>query len=107
MPKPVRHFFVCTNKRPPDAEMPSCGANGSDEVLQGLLLARMRLGLAASVFITQSQCLGPCPARGATVVVYPEGVWYTGVAAVDVDELADKHMAAGEIVGRLVDSDWS
>ena len=86
--------------------MPSCGANVGDEVLQGLLRARIRLGMVSSAFITQSLCLGPCPARGATVVVYPEGVWYTGVTAADVEELADKHMARGEIVERLRDRNW-
>jgi (2Fe-2S) ferredoxin len=106
VPKPVRHFFVCTNRRDADSGMPSCGPQGSREVLQGLLTARMRLGLAAEIFITQSLCLGPCPAEGATVVVYPEGVWYTGVTLADVDELAAKHMAAGEIVERLRDPNW-
>ena len=86
--------------------MPSCGAQGSEEVLRGLLQARMRLGLSARIFITQSLCLGPCPAAGTTVVIYPEGVWYTGVTAGDVDELAAKHMAEGEVVERLRDPNW-
>ena len=35
MTKFKRHFFVCTNKRPPFGR-PSCGASGSEEVFEML-----------------------------------------------------------------------
>ncbi|MFQ5351498.1 MAG: ferredoxin [Candidatus Binatia bacterium] len=106
MPRPVRHFFVCHNRRPPLAQGSSCGANGADDLVFSLRAERERRGLSASVFITATACLGPCPAEGATVVVYPEGTWYRAVTGADVEEIAESHMARGEVVRRLVDPDF-
>jgi (2Fe-2S) ferredoxin len=105
MPKPTRHFLVCTNRRPAETAMQSCGANGSQQVVTALRRAREARGLSASVFITDTGCLGPCPAAGCSVVVYPEGVWYTGVGVDDVDEIVERHMVRGEVVERLLDPD--
>ncbi len=49
----------------------------------------------------KSGCLDQC-ARGTTVVVYPEGTWYGGVTAEDVEEIIREHIVGGEIVDRLV-----
>jgi (2Fe-2S) ferredoxin len=34
--------------------------------------------------------------------VYPEGVWYTVMDNNDVDEIVEKHLKHGQVVGRLV-----
>jgi (2Fe-2S) ferredoxin len=103
-PRPERHVLVCTNQRPdgPDA-MPSCGANGSTEVLSAFLRERAAAGSMRSIYITQCLCLGVCPERGATVVIYPEGTWYVGVEAQDVAEICREHVVGGRAVDRLVD----
>jgi len=97
----IRHFFVCTNRRAEAVPTPGCGATGSVGVADGLRVARQAHGLLARVYITETQCLGPCPAVGATVVVYPEAVWYTGVKPDDVAEIVAEHMLAGRPVERL------
>lgn len=84
--------------------MPSCAVNGSEEVLFALREERERRGLSGDVYITATGCLGPCPARGATIVVYPEGVWYSGVTVDDVVEIVERHMIGGRPVERLRDS---
>ena len=100
MPKVERHFFVCTNARPAEGK-PSCGARGS-----AALLTLLQEGLGAhpelwgKVAVTPSGCLGPC-FEGPTLVVYPEAVWYTGVAPADVPELVESHMRNGVPVARL------
>jgi (2Fe-2S) ferredoxin len=101
-----RHFFVCTNEREADAGMPSCRVNGSQSVLEALRSARFAHDLIREVYVTETACLGPCPRNGATIVVYPEGVWYTGVRAEDVDEIVREHMLGGRTVARLRDRDW-
>ena len=101
--KPTRHVFVCTNVRASDADMPSCGANVGGRVLALLLEARAARGLFRDIYVTETRCLGVCPASGATVVVYPEGVWYVGVEPADVPELFDLHLVGGTPVARLVD----
>ena len=103
MRKPVRHFFVCGNRRPAAAELASCGHNGSTEVASALRRARERHGLSAAVYVTDTGCLGLCPPSGCTIVVYPEAVWYTGVTTADVDEIVDRHMLCGEVVERLLE----
>jgi (2Fe-2S) ferredoxin len=62
-------------------------------------LAR-RPALWGKVAVSGSTCLGPC-FEGPTIVVYPEGVWYTGVTLADVPELAATHMERGQVLERL------
>ena len=101
-----RHFLVCTNRRTPDAGMPSCGANCGTDIVEALRRARGENGLTASVFIAETSCLGPCPKAGATVVVYPEAVWYVGVTLHDVAEIVASHMIGGRVVERLRSASW-
>ena len=83
--------------------MPSCGANDGERVLRGLLEARAARGLYREIFITETRCLGVCPELGTTIVVYPEAVWYVGVAASDVTDLFEEHLVGGRPVVRLAD----
>ena len=101
------HFFVCTNQRNPALGKASCGGNGADAVLFALREERERRGLSADIYITATGCLGPCASQGATIVVYPEGVWYVGVQLEDVPELVESHMVGGEPVERLQDPSYS
>ena len=101
--KPKHHVFICTNRRAAEAKMPSCAANGGGEVLEAFLRERAARGLYRSVYVTQSLCLGVCPERGSTVVIYPEGTWYVGVQASDVAEIFAAHLLAGRPVERLID----
>jgi (2Fe-2S) ferredoxin len=96
---PRHHVFVCTNARA-EGGRPSCGARGSVEVQVALTNEILRRGLGADVAITHSGCLGPCW-DGPNVVVYPDGVFYTGVNPEDAPAITD-HLAGGEPVARLL-----
>jgi (2Fe-2S) ferredoxin/ubiquinone/menaquinone biosynthesis C-methylase UbiE len=61
-------------------------------------------GLAHEVQVTTCGSLGLCE-RGPNMVVYPEGVWYSGVRAEDVPEIVDSHFRQGRPVSRLVNTD--
>jgi (2Fe-2S) ferredoxin/ubiquinone/menaquinone biosynthesis C-methylase UbiE len=61
-------------------------------------------GLGNDVQITTCGSLGLCE-RGPNMVVYPEGVWYSGVRAEDVREIVDSHFRQGRPVSRLVNTD--
>jgi (2Fe-2S) ferredoxin len=96
-----RHVFVCTNRRSDDDPRGCCAAKGSDEVrdlFKKLLKAR---GLNKRMRANTAGCLDAC-ATGVTVVVYPEGVWYGGVTAGDVEEIIEKHLIGGQVVERLL-----
>lgn len=100
MPAPQRHVLVCVNERPVGGK-PSCGARGGPAVFAALLRAVGREeSLWGKVAVTGCGCLGPC-FEGPTLVVYPEGVWYAGVAPADAEEITREHLVGGRPVERL------
>ncbi len=81
----------------------SCGEEGkkAKEIFAKLVDAVNKHMLWYEVLVSSSNCLGPC-GEGPTIVVYPEGVWYTKVALEDVEEIIEKHMLKGQLVERLI-----
>ena len=108
MAKPKYHIIVCTNMRPPGHPKPSCGSAGSPGVLMAFNMGLMERGYQpGQVLVTGSGCLGPCE-QGPTVVVYPDGVWYSKVKEGDVAAILDEHIGKGQPVARLnPDSVWA
>lgn len=101
MPGYQRHIFVCVNDRPADDPRGCCLAKGSQQVRDLLKKSLKARGLNRIVRANASGCLDAC-GSGATVVVYPEAVWYGGVTVSDVDEIIEKHVIRGEVVERLL-----
>jgi (2Fe-2S) ferredoxin len=84
---PRVHLFVCANRRAADAPLgPGCGAAG-EEVYGALKDQVAQRRAFQSIWVTQTQCLGVCPRRGATVAVYPRQALLTEVVASDVPAL--------------------
>ena len=96
------HVFVCDQQKPEG--VPCCSARGSRKVVDALRGEVAAQGLADQVQITPCGSLGLCE-RGPNMVVYPEGVWYSGVSASDVPELVRSHFANGNQVERLANPD--
>lgn len=101
MAKFQRHLFICTNERGPDDPRGSCSARGSAEVAAALKEKAHACGLKRLVRVNKAGCLDQC-AKGVTLVVYPEGVWYGHVEVRDVDELVERHLVRGKVVERLL-----
>ena len=61
-----------------------------------------QLGLAGAgaVRVNSAGCLDRC-SEGPVCVVYPEAVWYTYRDREDIDEIVERHLRDGEVVGRL------
>ena len=101
---PIKHHvFVCNGR--------SCTAVGSAEVKAAFereLEARnLRYGKASKgrnpdgeIVLTDCSSVGFC-SIGATVLIYPEGVWYAQVRAEDVAEIVEEHLEKGKVVKRL------
>ena len=51
--------------------------------------------------INASGCLERCE-LGPTMVIYPEGVWYSCKTPADIDEVLVRHVQKGERVPRLM-----
>lgn len=95
-----RHVFFCVNQRP---EGRVCCANRGAQELRDYAKARVKtLGLdgTGKVRINMSGCLDRCE-EGPTMVIYPEGVWYTYIDQDDIDEIIEQHLIEGRIVERL------
>jgi (2Fe-2S) ferredoxin len=58
------------------------------------------LGLK-NVRINSSGCLDRCE-LGPSVVIYPEGVWYSCTTKEDIDEVLQTHLVKGDRVERLM-----
>lgn len=100
MPAFERHVFICTNQRPPDSARGSCDPDGKRSLQSLFKAALSRRGLKGVVRANAAGCLDQCE-HGATVVVYPDGVWYGGVTADDVEEIVASHLVGGVPVERL------
>jgi (2Fe-2S) ferredoxin/ubiquinone/menaquinone biosynthesis C-methylase UbiE len=96
------HVYVCDQQK--TEGVPSCPARGSRGMIEELRRQIVAQGLANQVQITTCGSLGLCE-RGPNMVVYPEGVWYSGVRAEDVREIVDSHFRQGRPVSRLVNTD--
>ncbi len=96
------HVYACQQEKPGGA--PCCSARGSAAVLDALRKELAAQGLMGDVQVTTCGSIGLCE-RGPNLVVYPEGVWYSGVQVADVPELVREHFRNGRPVERLVNTD--
>ena len=95
-----RHVFVCTNVRPEGHPRGCCKAKGSEQLRDYMKARAKELGLK-NVRINTAGCLERCE-LGPSMVIYPEGVWYSPKTNADIDEILSQHMVAGGRVPRLM-----
>ena len=94
------HVFFCINQRD-NGE--ACCANFNSQHWRNYVKERTKqLGIhrPGGVRINNAGCMGRCE-QGPTMVVYPEGVWYTYVDQQDLDEIINEHLLHGRVVERL------
>jgi (2Fe-2S) ferredoxin/predicted O-methyltransferase YrrM len=96
------HVFVCDQQKPEG--LPCCSAHGSGEVIEKLRKEIGARGLMDEVQITTCGSLGLCE-HGPNLVVYPEGIWYSGVGPEHVAEIVESHFVRGVPVDRLIRTD--
>jgi (2Fe-2S) ferredoxin len=94
------HVFCCTNERPAGHPRGCCKAKGSEKLRNYMKARAKELGLA-DVRINASGCLDRCE-LGPTMVIYPEGVWYSCKTPDDIDEVLITHVQKGGRVPRLM-----
>lgn len=94
------HVFFCVNQR--EGGKPCC-ANKDSVAMRDYAKSKIKsLGLAGpgQVRINQAGCLDRC-AEGPTMVIYPEGVWYSYANRNDIDEIIEQHLMNHRPVNRL------
>jgi len=95
-----RHVFVCTNVRPEGHPRGCCKAKGSEQLRDYMKARAKELGLK-NMRINTAGCLERCE-LGPSMVIYPEGVWYSPKTVADVEEILQHHLVAGGRVPRLM-----
>ena len=85
--QPQLQLFVCANERAADAQLgPGCGARGR-AVFAALKREAQRRGLASSVWVTETKCLGVCPKDGCALAISHGGGVFEGVSVDDARAL--------------------
>jgi (2Fe-2S) ferredoxin/precorrin-6B methylase 2 len=87
-----RHVLVCTQEKPDG--IPCCAGSGGRAILEAFKVEVEQRGLLGEVLVTATGCTGLCE-RGPTVVVYPEGHWYTAVQPTEVGTIVARHVVDG------------
>jgi (2Fe-2S) ferredoxin len=95
----THHIFCCGNERPAGHPRGCCKDKGGDALHNYMKVRAKEMGLQ-NIRVNKAGCLDRCE-LGPTVVVYPEGVWYTVATREDVEEILEKHIKGGEAVERL------
>jgi (2Fe-2S) ferredoxin len=96
------HVFICDQQKPEG--MPSCSCRGSAQVIDALRREIAARGLDDEVQVTVCGSLGLCE-HGPNMIVYPQGVWYSGLNPADVPEIVESHFVQGAPVERLMRTD--
>ncbi|MGB0747986.1 MAG: (2Fe-2S) ferredoxin domain-containing protein [Magnetospiraceae bacterium] len=99
MPIFKHHIFFCTNQRDADDPRGCCMTRGGGMLRDWAKQRRKELNIA-KVRVNAAGCLGMCE-FGPTVVVYPEGIWYTPETTEDVEAIFQEHILGGKPVERL------
>lgn len=85
-PNYAKHVLVCTNFR---EERECCAKVDGDTIFFELKKFVKENGLAGSIWVTRTGCLGFCNEVGTTVVVYPERRWFLRAKPGDLDAIKD------------------
>jgi (2Fe-2S) ferredoxin len=94
------HVFVCLNERDEGDARGCCSACGGKEVHAWFKAASKARNWKGRIRVNKAGCLDQCE-FGPTVVVYPEGVWYSLLREEDVLRICDEHLEGGHIVDDL------
>jgi (2Fe-2S) ferredoxin len=93
------HIFCCTNVRPDSHPRGCCKKNGGETFRNYLKARGKELGLN-DIRVNNAGCLDRCE-LGPTLVIYPEGTWYTCQSVEDAEEILQSHVIGGNVVARL------
>ena len=85
--KPLKHVLVCTNER--ETGKDCCYHVQGCEIFRELKDWTKSSGLASSVWVTRTGCLGFCNNVGATIVIYPDQLWFREVKKEEIQKIKD------------------
>lgn len=91
------HIFVCENHRAPGDPRGSCAAKGGTAIRECFKKEIKQRGLRGIARANKAGCLDTCE-LGPSVVVYPEGIWYTVRNEDEARRIVTEHVEQGRVV---------
>lgn len=79
-------IYVCLNEREHGV---CCGHGGAGRVHARLKETVKTKGLSRQVRVSRSGCMDRCK-YGPNVLVFPDGIWFSGVTESDADTILDR-----------------
>jgi (2Fe-2S) ferredoxin/predicted O-methyltransferase YrrM len=101
--QPFRFHVLACDQRKPDG-LPCCNGRNALVVIDTLRKELAVRGMLDDVQVTVTGSLGLCE-RGPNWVIYPEGIWYSGISPADVPEIVSEHFQQGRPVERLMNKE--
>ncbi|MEZ0369869.1 MAG: ferredoxin [Candidatus Sericytochromatia bacterium] len=92
-PKYLKHILICVNERAEGHPRGSCGRCGGPELRARFVQLISDHGLKGKVRASKTYCLDACE-LGPVVAIYPDDVWYVGVAPEEVDAIFQQSVLA-------------
>jgi len=100
MPAYQKYIFICENMRDPSHPKGCCGLKGGAELKKTLKQKLAEKKLNKIYRANTSGCLDMCE-HGASMVIYPMGIWYGGVQQKDLEEIIEKSLLKDEVIEHL------
>jgi (2Fe-2S) ferredoxin len=94
------HIFFCLNSRNTEDKRGCCMSKGAEALFE-YLKEQVKSHHLKKTRVNRAGCLDQC-AYGPTVVVYPEGIWYSLKSKVDIDQVVQHHLMEGKPVEHLM-----
>ena len=90
------HVLVCVD--------PECLKKGAHEVMDAFQDELVARGLIDEVQVLETSRIGGC-ANGPEMMVYPEGVHYSGLTANDIPYLVEEHFLKGRLATKFIEEE--
>ena len=103
-PKYSKHIIICINERNENNPKGDCVRCGGKDIRLKFVQLISKHGLKGKVRANKSGCLDACELV-ATVVIYPDNIWYTRVSVNDVDEIFEISILNNGVVERLASTE--
>ena len=85
--RPVKHILVCTNEREQGEDC--CSHVKGYEIFRELKDWVKSNGLSSRIWVTRTGCLGFCNNVGATLVIYPDQLWFKEVKKDEIPKIKE------------------